>query len=53
MSHTESETVADGINELNEQRMRRAEAAVHMVMYCLAVAVAAWLLVERFVGGAS
>ena len=41
---TESEVLADGINEINGQRARRAEAAAHMVMYCLAFAVAVWLL---------
>ena len=43
-SPDESDVLAQGINEINEQRMRRSEAAVHMVMYCLAFAVAVWLL---------
>lgn len=33
------------LDDINEQRMRRSEAAVHMVMYCLAAAFGAALLV--------
>lgn len=32
------------ISNDNEQLLRRSEAAAHMVMYCLAFAVAVWLL---------
>jgi hypothetical protein len=52
MNHVtdESKTLSDGVNELNEQRARRAEAAVHVIMYLMAAAVGATLLVDYLIG---